>query len=54
MLEVTPNPGGFGAAITGVDLRETLDAGTVAAIRAAWLDHQVVYFPDQPMSHADL
>jgi len=54
VLEVTPNPGGFGAAITGVDLREPLDAATVAAIRAAWLDHQVVYFPDQPMSHPDL
>lgn len=54
MLDVTPNPGGFGAAITGVDLGAALDAPTVAAIRAAWLEHQVVYFPDQRMSHADL
>lgn len=54
MLDVTPNPGGFGAAISGVDLGAALDAPTVAAIRAAWLEHQVVYFPDQRMSHADL
>jgi len=53
-LEVHPNPGGFGAAITGVDLCKPLDAMTIAAIRKAWLAHQVVYFPDQPMDHEDL
>ena len=53
-IRVHPNATGFGAAITGVDLSQVLDDATVADIRAAWLAHQVVYFPDQPMSHADL
>lgn len=53
-INVRPNPGGFGAAITGVDLGQPLSDREVAHIRAAWLDHQVVFFPDQPMSHEDL
>jgi taurine dioxygenase len=53
-LTVRPNPGGFGAAISGVDLTRPLDGDTIAAIRSAWLCHQVVYFPNQPMSHDDL
>ena len=53
-LSVEPNASGFGARITGVDLSQALDASVVAAIRRAWLAHQVVYFPDQPMSHGDL
>lgn len=53
-LHVQPNAGGFGARITGVDLSKSLDDVTVAAIRGAWLAHQVVYFPDQPMTHEDL
>jgi taurine dioxygenase len=53
-IEVHANAGGFGAAITGLDLSRPLDPGTVDAIRAAWLAHQVVYFPDQPMTHEDL
>ncbi len=53
-FEVEPNPGGFGARIAGVDLARRLPAETVSAIRGAWLTHQVVWFPDQPMSHGDL
>ena len=53
-VTVEPNDGGFGAAIRGVDLRRPPDDADVAAIRAAWLAHQVVWFPDQPMAHADL
>ncbi len=43
----------FGAEITGVDLN-ALDDETVAEIRAAWLAHEVVCFPDQRMSHEQL
>ncbi len=43
----------FGAGLTGVDLTN-LDEGELAEIRAAWLKHQVLYFPDQPMSHNEL
>lgn len=53
-VTVEPNDGGFGAAIRGVDLRRPPDDADVAAIRSAWLAHQVVWFPDQPMAHADL
>jgi taurine dioxygenase len=54
LLTIRPNPTGFGAAVSGVDLARPLDAGTVTEIRRAWLRHQVVFFPDQPMSHEDL
>jgi len=43
--------GALGAEIGGVDLRE-LDDGTLAAIRAAWLEHLVVFFRDQPLAPA--
>jgi len=52
-MQVTPQPRGFGARITGVDLCR-LDKSETAAIREVWLEHQVVYFPNQPMEHADL
>ena len=37
----------LGAEVRGVDLREPLDADTVAHIRRAWLEHQVLVFPEQ-------
>lgn len=43
-----------GARIVGVDLSCPLDADTVDAIRAAWLEHHVLAFPDQSMSDDDL
>ncbi len=42
-----------GAEITGLDLREALDAETVAAVRAAWHEHLVLVFRDQDMSDED-
>jgi len=53
-ISVSARANGFGAAITGVDLARPLDERQVEEIRAAWLAHQVVYFPDQPMEHRDL
>ena len=53
-LEIIPSGQACGAEIRGVDLTAPLDAETIAHIRAAWLDHQVLSFPDQEMSHADL
>jgi taurine dioxygenase len=53
-ITVTPQPNGFGAAIRGVDLSRPLADADIADIRAAWLAHQVVCFPQQPMRHADL
>ena len=43
--------GALGAEIGGVDLRELAD-DDVAAIRAAWLEHLVVFFRDQSLTPA--
>jgi taurine dioxygenase len=43
-----------GATVTSVDLTVPLSDETVAAIRAAWLEHHVVAFPDQAMTDDDL
>ena len=40
----------IGAEIRGVDLSQTLDDNTIAAIRAAWLEYLVVFFPDQQLT----
>ena len=50
-LTVKRIAGALGAEIAGADLRE-LDDETVAAIRAAWLEHLVVFFRDQPLTPA--
>ena len=48
-MRIEPSGQACGARVTGVDLSATLDAATVTAIRAAWLDHQVLAFPGQRM-----
>jgi taurine dioxygenase len=42
--------GAIGGRVSGVDLREPLDDGTVAEIRKALLDHEVLFFRDQPIT----
>lgn len=46
-LQVEPSGQACGARMTGVDLQQPLDSQTIAEIRAAWLDHHVLAFPDQ-------
>jgi taurine dioxygenase len=46
-LRVEPLAGSIGAVITGVDLATELDDEVVAQIRAAWLEHLVVFFREQ-------
>ncbi len=53
-LTITPSGQACGARVTGVDLTQSLDAETIAEIRAAWLDHHVLAFPGQKMSEEDL
>ncbi len=53
-LQVEPSGGACGARITGVDLKAPLDSATVAAIRAVWLEHHVLAFPDQFLSDDEL
>lgn len=52
-LIVTPMDAPTGARITGVDLGSELDTATYGAIHKAWLDHQVLVFPDQTMTEED-
>ena len=53
-LSVTPQAAPCGATVRGVDLCHSLSVAQAAAIRQAWLAHQVLAFPDQPMSVDDL
>jgi taurine dioxygenase len=53
-LDIVPTGQACGATVRGVDLAAPLSAQTVAAIRAAWLEHHVLVFPDQPLSDDNL
>jgi taurine dioxygenase len=48
-LDIRPIAGALGAEIFGVDLRDSRP-DLIAAIRAAWLTHLVVFFRDQALS----
>jgi taurine dioxygenase len=49
-LDIRPLSGALGAEILGIDLAQELSDATVAAIRAAWLEHCVVFFRGQTLS----
>jgi taurine dioxygenase len=51
-MKVKRIAGALGAEVSGVDLRG-LAEGEVAEIRAAWLEHLVLFFRDQPLSPSD-
>ena len=53
-FEVIPTGGALGAEVTGLDLRRELDEYTAGRLRAAFLDHCVLFFRDQAISQADL
>jgi taurine dioxygenase len=48
-LDIRPLSGALGAEILGIDLAQDLSDATVAAIRAAWLEHCVVFFRGQTL-----
>jgi taurine dioxygenase len=52
-VTVTPLSPACGAEIGGVDLRQPLDAGTIAAVRKAWLEHLVIAVRGQDLTPAD-
>ncbi len=52
-ITVTPLSEALGARITGVDLRDELDAGTAQAIRQAFLDNVIIVIPGQQIDDAD-
>jgi taurine dioxygenase len=49
-ITVQPQPSGFGAEITGLDLTRPLAPEVMEEVKAAWARHGVVAFPGQPMS----
>jgi taurine dioxygenase len=49
-LNISRQPAACGATVHGLDLRQGQSPDEVAAIRAAWLQHQVLVFPDQDLS----
>ena len=54
MIQITPTGQACGAEIRGVDLSQPLDAQAIHNIRAAWLEHHVLAFPNQNLSDPDL
>ncbi|MEQ9451027.1 MAG: TauD/TfdA family dioxygenase [Pseudomonadales bacterium] len=54
MVQVRPSGQACGAEVTGVDFSREVDADTIAEIRAIWLEHHVLAFPEQQLSDDDL
>ena len=50
VLDVRPVSGTLGAEVDGIDLGGPLDDATVAALRAAFNEHQVLFFHEQHLS----
>ncbi|MFC0589191.1 TauD/TfdA dioxygenase family protein [Novosphingobium aquiterrae] len=53
-LRVEPSRQACGARVTGLDLSRSLDPATIAEIRAIWLEHHVLAFPDQHLDDDQL
>jgi taurine dioxygenase len=49
-LTITPQPSGFGATVTGLDLSQPLPPETLGQVKAAWAAQAVLSFPGQPLS----
>jgi taurine dioxygenase len=49
-IRVKPEPTGFGASITGVDLSQPLSKDALGEVKSAWAAHAVVAFPGQPLT----
>ncbi len=54
MIDVIKSGQACGATVRGIDLTQALGPETVSAIRAAWLAHHVLVFPDQSIDDDDL
>jgi len=53
-IEIFPQQASCGAIIRGLDLGSELSPADVAQVRSAWLKHQVIAFPGQPLDIADI
>ncbi|MFN0043228.1 MAG: TauD/TfdA dioxygenase family protein [Alphaproteobacteria bacterium] len=52
-LDIRPISGALGAEILGVDLKRGMSDELAAAVRAAWLEHLVLFFRDQDLSPSE-
>jgi taurine dioxygenase len=52
-ITVTPTPGGVGAEIGGLDVKN-VGPETFSRVHRAWMDHQVLLFRDQQLSDGEL
>ena len=53
-MNVTPTEFSCGAVVTGVNLSTPLSGDMVAELRAHWLEHKVLVFPDQRLDNDGL
>ena len=53
-FEITPSGQSCGATVTGLDLSKPLAQDVLAELRQCWLQHHVLAFPDQKLSHDEL
>ena len=53
-IHVEPTGAICGARITGIDLTQELSQAQIAELRALWLEHKLLIFPNQKLSNADL
>jgi len=53
-INVKPSGQSCGAEVTGVDLTVPLSSQVIADVRAAWLEHHVLAFPNQSLNHDQL
>jgi taurine dioxygenase len=53
-MVIEPSGGPIGAVVRGIELPGDLDPATVAILRLAWLDHQLLVFTGQRLSYEDL
>lgn len=51
MIDIKPISGALGAEITGVDLASNINNEVFNAIHQAFLDHQVIFFRNQKITH---
>ena len=51
---ITPTEAACGAIVTGLDLRQNISTDLAAELRAHWLTHKVLSFPNQDLSDDDL
>lgn len=53
-LSVSPHANDFAAQVRGVQLSADLSGDLVEQLRALWHRYQVLYFPEQPLTHTQL